>query len=134
MRQIVEGTQFEGFVADGTRGGRHNYGVAVDLTIATLDGTPLHMGAGFDDFIEAAYVKGIADNSDASTRTIAVYRAYVESQVSRGIISVEATENRLLLIGVMLEAGLYPYRREWWHFEEIISMSETRNRYKLLDF
>ena len=133
MRQIVEGTQFEEFVADGTRGGRHNYGVAVDLTIATLDGTPLDMGAGFDDFTEAAYVKGTADNSDAHTRTIAVYRDYAESQVRRGVISVEAAQNRLLLIEVMLEAGLYPYRREWWHFEEIISMSETRQKYKLLD-
>ena len=134
MRQIVEGTQFEGFVADGTRGGRHNYGVAVDLTIATLDGTPLDMGAGFDDFTEAAYVKGTVDNSDSNTRTMTIYRAYAESQVKRGIISVEAAENRLLLIEVMLEAGLYPYRREWWHFEEIISMSETRQKYKLLDF
>jgi D-alanyl-D-alanine dipeptidase len=92
------------------------------------------MGASFDDFTEAAFVKGTADNSDATTRTMTIYRAYAESQVRRGIISVEAAENRLLLIGVMLEAGLYPYRREWWHFEEIISMSETRNRYKLLDF
>ena len=48
MRRDVENTEFENFVADGTRGGRHNYGVAVDLTIATLDGTPLDMGAGFD--------------------------------------------------------------------------------------
>ena len=47
MRKCVEGTDLERFVADGSRGGRHNYGVAVDLTIATLDGTPLDMGARF---------------------------------------------------------------------------------------
>jgi D-alanyl-D-alanine dipeptidase len=35
---------------------------------------------------------------------------------------------------VMLEAGLVPYRREWWHFEELMSMSDTRNTYRLLDF
>ena len=134
MRRTVEGTQYQSFVADGTKGGRHNYGVAVDLTLATLDGTPLDMGAGFDDFTTAAYVKGTPDNADSRTRTLEVYRAYAKWQVKEGIITAEAMRNRLLLIEVMLDAGLYPYRREWWHFEEIITMSATRERYRLLDF
>lgn len=134
MRKVVEGTQFEGFVADGTKGGRHNYGVAVDLTIAHLDGSPLDMGAGFDDFSEVASVKGTPDTDDPATRSIEVYRDYVLGLAERGVISLEAANNRLLLIEVMLEAGLYPYRREWWHFEEIISIKETRDNYKLLDF
>lgn len=134
MRKIVEGTELEDFVADGTRGGRHNYGVAVDLTIATLDGTPLDMGAGFDDFTEAASVKGTADSSDPATRTVKVYRDYINNLAKRGVISREAAANRILLIEVMHEAGLYPYRLEWWHYEEIMSIQETRKRYKLLDF
>lgn len=134
MRKVVEGTQFEGFVADGTKGGRHNYGVAVDLTIAHLDGSPLDMGAGFDDFSEVASVKGTPDTDDPATRSIEVYRDYVLGLAERGVISLEAANNRILLIDVMLEAGLYPYRREWWHFEEIISIKETRDKYKLLDF
>ena len=134
MRKAVEGTEFEGFVADGTRGGRHNYGVAVDLTIVTLDGIPLDMGAGFDDFTEAASVKGTADSSDPATRTVKVYRDYINNLAERGVISREAAANRILLIEVMHEAGLYPYRREWWHFEEIISISTTRSKYELLDF
>lgn len=134
MRRCVEGTEFESFVADGTKGGRHNFGVAVDLTIATADGTPLDMGAGFDDFTEAAYVKGTPDTDELSTRRPEVYRRYALEQVERGIISHEAAKNRVLLIEVMYEAGLVPYRREWWHFEEIISMSSTREKYKLLDF
>ena len=134
MRKAVEGTELESFVADGTRGGRHNYGVAVDLTIATLDGTPLDMGAGFDDFTEAASVKGTADSSDPATRTVKVYRDYINNLAERGVISREAAANRILLIEVMHEAGLYPYRREWWHFEEIISISTTRSKYELLDF
>lgn len=134
MRKVVEGTQFEGFVADGTKGGRHNYGVAVDLTIAQIDGSPLDMGAEFDDFSKAASVKGTPDTEDPATRSIEVYRDYVLGLAERGIISLEAANNRLLLIEVMLEAGLYPYRREWWHFEEIISIKETRDKYKLLDF
>lgn len=134
MRKSVEGTEFERFVADGTRGGRHNYGVAVDLTIATLDGTPLDMGAGFDDFTVAASVKGTPDNADPRTRTPDIYRNYVNAMAERGVISHEAAHNRMLLIEVMHAAGLYPYRNEWWHFEEIMSISATRERYKLLDF
>ena len=134
MRRIVEGTPFEGYVADGTRGGRHNYGVAVDLTIATLDGTPLDMGAGFDDFTDAASVKGTPDNSDPTTRTVEVYRKYINSLCDQGLISRVAAQNRILLIEVMHAAGLYPYRREWWHFEEIISITTTREKYQLLDF
>lgn len=134
MRKVVEGTKFEGFVADGTKGGRHNYGVAVDLTIAQIDGSPLDMGAEFDDFSKAASIKGTPDTDDPATRSIEVYRDYVLGLAERGIISLEAANNRLLLIEVMLEAGLYPYRREWWHFEEIISIKETRDKYKLLDF
>lgn len=134
MRQCVEDTSLERFVADGTRGGRHNYGVAVDLTIATLDGTPLDMGAGFDDFTEAASVKGTADTSDASTRTPEVYRRYINNLAKRGIISYQAAQNRILLIEVMHKAGLYPYRREWWHYEDIMPMDSVRIKYKLLDF
>jgi D-alanyl-D-alanine dipeptidase len=134
MHQLVQGTEFEDFVADGTRGGRHNYGVAVDLTIATLDGIPLDMGAGFDDFTEAASVKGTADSSDPATRTVKVYRDYINNLAKRGVISREAAANRILLIEVMHEAGLYPYRLEWWHYEEIMSIQDTRKRYKLLDF
>ena len=134
MHKCVEGTQLENFVADGTRGGRHNYGVAVDLTIATHDGTPLDMGTCFDDLSEISSVKGTADNSDPSTRTVKVYRDYIDGMAQRGIISAEAAANRILLIEVMHEAGLYPYRREWWHFEEIISITATRNKYQLLNF
>ena len=134
MRKIVEGTELERFVADGKRGGRHNYGVAVDLTIATLYGTPLDMGAGFDDFSNAASVKGTADTSDPTTRTIDVYRNYVNDLATKGIISNSSAQNRILLLEVMCEAGLYPYRREWWHYEDIMPMDSVRLKYKLLDF
>lgn len=134
MRSLVEGTELQDFVADGTKGGRHNYGVAVDLTITTHVGEPLDMGAGFDEFSEAAAVKGTSDTNDSANRNFTVYTKYVNGLVKRGLISVEAAENRLLLIKVMLEAGLYPYRREWWHYEELIPMSETRKNRKLLNF
>lgn len=134
MRKLVEGTQFQEFVADGTKGGRHNYGVAVDLTIATNQGVPLDMGAGFDDFTDAAAVKGTSDTNDQANRNIKVYTAYINSLVKRGLISQQAANNRLLLVEVMIEAGLYPYRREWWHYEELTPMSEVRQKRRLLNF
>lgn len=134
MRRVVKGTPFENFVADGTKGGRHNYGVAVDLTIADSNGVPLDMGASFDDFTDAASVKGTPDTDDPDSRRLEVYRSYIMQLSECGIIGIEAANNRILLIEVMLEAGLYPYRREWWHFEEIMSMTMTRSIYQLLDF
>lgn len=134
MRRIVDGTEWEDFVADGTKGGRHNFGVAVDLTIATLDGTPLDMGAGFDEFSERSSVKGTPDSSDPATRTIDVYRSFVRGLQTSGLITKEQADNRILLLEVMCEAGLVPYRLEWWHFEYLESISTIRSKYKLLDF
>lgn len=134
MRRMVEGTKWESFVADGTKGGRHNYGVAVDLTIVDENGSPLDMGAKFDELSPKSAVKGTPDNSDPATRTIEVYRTFVRNMQRQGIIGVQAANNRILLLEVMLEAGLVPYRREWWHFELIEPMSTTRTKYRLLDF
>ena len=134
MRREVEGTHLESFVADDSRGGRHNYGVAVDLTLATANGTPLDMGAMFDEFSDASAVKGTPDTSDGRDRTMESYRRYAYEQVCEGVITQRQADNRLLLIEVMFEAGLVPYRREWWHYEELMPMSEVRTKYRLLDF
>ena len=134
MRRMVEGTPLQDFVASGTRGGRHNYGVAVDLTITNEKGIALNMGTGFDALEDASAVKGTSDNDDPTTRTIDVYRTYVRNLQAQGILSKEAADNRILLLEVMHEAGLYPYRREWWHYELITSMAKVRETYRLLDF
>ena len=128
MRSIVEGTPLQIYVADGKRGGRHNFGVAVDLTIVDGSGQPLDMGAGFDHFGHEAWV---GNDNDV---TLAAYKAYVETLRKQGLISAEAAANRTLLLEIMDAVGLRPYVKEWWHFQERISMSATRERYKLLDF
>ena len=128
MRSIVEGTPLQIYVADGKRGGRHNYGVAVDLTIVDGQGRPLDMGAGFDHFGREAWV---GNDNDV---TLAAYKAYVERLRVEGLISAEAAANRTLLLEIMDAVGLRPYVKEWWHFQERISMTATRERYKLLNF
>ena len=128
MRRLVEGTPLQIYVADGQRGGRHNYGVAIDLTIVDGQGRPLDMGASFDHFGPKAWV---GNDNDV---TLAAYKAYVERLRKQSIISDQAARNRVLLLEIMDSVGLRPYVKEWWHFQEKISMSRTRELYKLLDF
>lgn len=128
MRRAVEGTPLQIYVADGARGGRHNYGVAVDLTIVDASGQPLDMGAGFDHFGPEAWV---GEDQDV---TLERYKAYVARMVEQGLTTAEAAANRTLLLEIMDSVGLRPYVKEWWHFQERISMTATRERYKLLDF
>ena len=128
MRQVVEGTPYSAYVADDTRGGRHNYGVAVDLTIADKDGRPLDMGTPFDHFDRTAWV------GDGINTTLQHFKKYIAQMQQQGLISAEAAANRTLLVEIMDAVGLRPYAKEWWHYQERVSMSRTRELYKLLDF
>ena len=79
------------FIADPRLGSSHARGVAVDLTLARADGTPLDMGTGFDDMTAAAGHEAL----DLPPAVLA---------------------NRALLLGVMVAAGWQPYAPEWWHY------------------
>ncbi len=116
MRALVEGTPLQIYVADATRGGRHNYGVAVDLTITDESGRALDMGSAFDHFGEEAHLGNEA------------------ALVAEGRMSAAARKNRALLVDIMQRAGFVPYTKEWWHWQEPMSMSDTRLTYKLLNF
>lgn len=116
MYDLVRGTPERIYVADGKRGGRHNYGAAVDVTIVDEKGVPLDMGTPFDYFGEAAHLDGH------------------EELLENGTLSFNAVRNRELLVRVMREGGLVPYIREWWHYQEPISMEKVRLQYSLLDF
>lgn len=128
MRQAVEGTPYTAYVAEALRGGRHNFGVAVDLTIADKDGRSLDMGAPFDHFGREAWI------GDGRNTTLQHFKAYIAQMQKQGIISAEAAANRTLLVEIMDAVGLRPYAKEWWHYQERVSMSRTREIYKLLDF
>lgn len=116
MFDMVKGTAASAYVANGQRGGRHNYGVAADLTIVDETGTPLDMGTPFDYFGEAAHT-----DDEAHLK-------------ATGQITSEAYENRKLLRSVMSGAGLIVLPHEWWHYQEPVSMQQVRQNEKLLDF
>ncbi len=81
------------FVADPSRGSRHNRGCAVDLTLLELaTGQPVEMPSGFDEFTPRAY----PDYPGGTTRQ----RHYRE-----------------LLRRAMEAEGFAVYEHEWWHFD-----------------
>ncbi len=116
MYRLVANTKNKVYVANGKKGGRHNFGVAVDISILNEKGELLDMGTSFDHF-------GIEAHTDKE-----------KSLVKKGLISQEALKNRQLLRKIMEQVGLRCYRREWWHFQEKRSMQETRRIYQLLNF
>ena len=116
MYQAVAGTPKKIYVAAPERGGRHNYGVAVDLTIVDAAGKPLDMGSPFDHFGEEAH---LGDEG---------------ALVKKGVFAPEVPTNRALMKRLLGAEGLRPYDKEWWHYQERMSMPEVRKRYRLLDF
>lgn len=113
---MVQGTDKAPYVSNPKNGGGlHNYGLAVDITIADENGNELPMGTPVDHLGKEA-------NIDKE-----------ELLVSKGIISETERQNRLLLRRVMKEAGFKPLKSEWWHFN-LTSRNDAKARFKRLDF
>lgn len=83
----------ERFVAPPERGSKHNFGVAVDVTLADLEGNELEMPSKFDDFSEKA-------------------NAYTDQ------IPSEVLARLKVLQKAMIHAGFTIYKNEWWHFND----------------
>lgn len=87
------------YVANPQKGSLHNFGVAVDLTLAkSSNGEALDMGTDFDYFGYPAY----PDRE--------------KQMLKEGKINQNQVENRQLLRRVMTEAGFKGIGSEWWHF------------------
>lgn len=86
------------YVADPKEHSIHNYGSAIDLTVADETGKPLEMGTKYDFFGEMAYPKEEA------------------RLLKAGKLSQKAIDNRLILRKAMKSAGFMPIEYEWWHF------------------
>jgi D-alanyl-D-alanine dipeptidase len=114
MWNLVKGTGKTNYVSNPARGGGlHNYGMAVDVTLADSSGKPLPMGAPFDYFGEEAHT-----NNE-------------EALLQSGRLSREAFLNRRLLREVMRQAGFRTILYEWWHFNAC-TREEARKYYPLL--
>lgn len=118
MWNLVKGTPKQKYVAPLTNGGgRHNYGMAVDMSIYdNLLQQPLDMGSPVDHFGEKSHVGNEAE----------LYK--------RGLITKKAYDNRRFFHQLLKRVGLHPIRKEWWHIEEQTPMPKIRAHYPLLDF
>lgn len=114
MWDAVKGTPQYIYVSNPAHGGGlHNYGLAVDISIADSLGQPLPMGAEVDHMGTESHITNEAQ------------------LVKSGVITGEELENRLLLRKVMKEAGFRPLPSEWWHFN-YRSRNEAMQNYTLI--
>lgn len=114
MWKVVKGTSKNIYVSNPARGGGlHNYGLAVDVSIADAKGQPLSMGTKVDHLGREAHIDAEA------------------ALVQQGIITAQERKNRQLLRRIMTEAGYRPLRSEWWHFN-FRSREEAKRNYKVI--
>ena len=101
------------YVANPAEHSIHNYGSAVDLTVADEQGRPLDMGTPFDFFGEMAYP------------------SREKALLASGKLTKEAYSNRLILRKAMVRGGFMPIEYEWWHFNAF-SRAEAKRRFAVL--
>ena len=92
QRKLWECLPDPNFIAPPVKGSPHSRGVAVDLTLTDINEKELDMGTEFDEFSRLSY-HGCMD------------------------ISKKSYQNRLMLLGIMTDAGWDFYRNEWWHYQ-----------------
>ncbi len=104
--------QKQWYVANPEKGSIHNYGMALDLTIANNKGEALDMGTEFDFFGKLAY----PDNTDY------FYNIGKLSQIQYS--------NRKLLLDIMKKAGFTVSKTEWWHYNAS-SLKYAKSKYQI---
>ena len=114
MWSIVVNTPSQDYVANPDRGSVHNFGSAIDLTIATVGGVPLDMGTAFDYFGELAQPRHEV-------------RFLKEKKLTH-----QQVANRQLLRDVMTRAGFKNISIEWWHFNAV-PVKTARSQYKIIE-
>jgi D-alanyl-D-alanine dipeptidase len=96
---VLQGTQLRQYVGAPERGSIHSFGMAVDITLADLEGQELDMGSHFDEMSERSH-------PDLEVQLLAL-----------GQITRQHVANRELLRRVMVDAGFKGIPNEWWHFD-----------------
>lgn len=104
QKKMWEKFPLEGYVANPAKGGNHNRGAAVDLTLVDGDGKELPMPSAYDEFSERAH------------------RDYAGG-------TPEERAHRDLLRTEMEKEGFKSISTEWWHFD----LADAKSR-PVLDF
>lgn len=98
LKKTVQGTAYSAYVSSPVKGGLHNFGLALDLSITDAEGNLLDMGTDFDSFERCAGSVGEAD------------------ALKSGRLTQQQIDNRNKLRRVMGHAGWVALGSEWWHF------------------
>ncbi len=114
MWRVVRDTPLEAYVASPARGSMHNYGMAVDLTLADSTGRALDMGSRFDELGPRAQPR------------------QEERLLRAGVLTRDQVERRRLLRDVMVKAGFVSLAIEWWHFDAG-SKKSVREKYRIIE-
>ncbi len=110
----VVDTPQQKYVGNPVTGSVHNFGFAIDLTVAGADGVFLDMGTSFDAFEEL---------SEPRRET---------EFLQNGRLTREQVENRLLLRRAMTGAGFIQLPHEWWHYDAL-PPEEVRKHYPIIE-
>jgi zinc D-Ala-D-Ala dipeptidase len=114
MWEMLKGTPQQRFIANPKTGSVHNFGAAVDLTVADQNGKGLDMGAPFlflGDLSKPALEKKFLAN---------------------GTLKKFQFDNRQLLRKVMLGSGFSMIANEWWHFNGF-PVKIARKKYQIIE-
>lgn len=114
MYEKMKGTKFEKYVANPQTGSMHNYGIAVDITIADSTGKELDMG--FSPFRK----------SDAE-----LYWQFAWMKLGKKLTKQQMA-NRNLLHETMTQSGFIPLSHEWWHFDGM-PKAQARKMFKIIE-
>lgn len=114
MWNRVKDTPQRGFVADANRGSVHNYGFALDISLADEKGKEVDMGTPFDSFSKLAEPK------------------FEQKFMKEGKLTQQQIDNRLILRKIMTEAGFRPIPNEWWHFDGL-PQDELEKKYHMIE-
>ncbi|MCS6980661.1 MAG: M15 family metallopeptidase [Flavobacteriales bacterium] len=101
------------YVSNPRWGSVHNFGLAVDLTLADSLGRALDMGTDFDHFGPEAQP------------------VMEENLRAQGLLSDSILKNRRILRRVMVASGFHPIPHEWWHFNAV-SRQTALEKFKII--
>lgn len=102
------------FVSNPALGSLHNFGAAVDITIADNVGNPLDMGAPYDD------------------TSLVAWPIHELRFLQSGHLTDLQVNNRKLLRQVMMAGGFFNIQSEWWHFNAC-TREEAAVRYRIVE-
>lgn len=102
------------FVSNPKNGSLHNYGAAVDISLAKNTGEELDMGTPYDDTSTLAYPER---------------EAYF---LKTGELTAEQFTNRQLLREVMRKGGFWHIQTEWWHFNAM-NREQAKGKYVIIE-